>query len=314
MHSLHPAIQPLEIPFGKDTSGFSCAYLLMGSRPVLIDAGPVQRGVNVLQAQLQSAGIRPETISTAYFTHGHPDHVGGAGWLSSQGIQLSISPEDADGLTNPQEAFARMFAPALETLGLSPEASEREKQGILSQFAGCFSVEHCLLEGEQIDGSEVTLQVLRTPGHTSGSISFLTDGGELLAGDAVGGFGETGGMLPLICDLPAYLATLERLKQVRPRAILTAHHYRTSGGGAARIYTGQGCTDFLDASYQIADTLWELSCRAAHKVLSFAEMSNYVLEHLPVQYGILPLEQQPAPHMTMITLAYAFRSAGTQNF
>ncbi|WP_299237176.1 MBL fold metallo-hydrolase [Natronomonas sp.] len=81
-------------------------------------------------------------------THVHADHVSGLRELSARGVERML----------PAAAVARGTA---------------------------FEPDRTLADGEAITVGETTLEVLRTPGHTSGMTSLLVDGEVLLTGDGL---------------------------------------------------------------------------------------------------------------------------------
>ncbi|MGS0686439.1 MBL fold metallo-hydrolase [Nakamurella sp. GG22] len=90
---------------------------------------------------------------------------------------------------------------------------------------------HCqgaapLVDGETIEAAGVVVTVLRTPGHTDDSVSFLLDAdgatGSVLTGDTILGRGTTV-LAPPDGSLAAYLASLDLLAGLGPRRVLPAH-------------------------------------------------------------------------------------------
>jgi glyoxylase-like metal-dependent hydrolase (beta-lactamase superfamily II) len=94
-----------------------------------------------------------------------------------------------------------------------------------------FDPAHCqgaapLADGEIIEVAGLVVTVLRTPGHTDDSVSFLlaADGatGSVLTGDTILGRGTTV-LAPPDGSLAAYLASLDILAGLGPRLVLPAH-------------------------------------------------------------------------------------------
>ena len=72
-------------------------------------------------------------------------------------------------------------------------------------------------------GQPITLRAIHTPGHAPGHLAFLEESTRtLLAADMVAGLG-TILVDPAEGDMAAYMASLERLRQVEPQVILPGH-------------------------------------------------------------------------------------------
>jgi glyoxylase-like metal-dependent hydrolase (beta-lactamase superfamily II) len=80
-----------------------------------------------------------------------------------------------------------------------------------------------LADGDQLEGTEFRLTAVHTPGHASNHLCYLLEEERLLfSGDHVMN-GSTVVIRPPDGDMAAYLAQLERLKQLRLRAIAPGH-------------------------------------------------------------------------------------------
>ena len=101
-----------------------------------------------------TALVRGQTIKYVLLTHAHPDHIGALDAVRALGIPLGAHAGDSSGLSSPPE--------------------------------------HVLEDGDQLRFGQLDLKVLHTPGHTPGSLSFLT-GLHLFSGDTLfpGGPGRT---------------------------------------------------------------------------------------------------------------------------
>jgi glyoxylase-like metal-dependent hydrolase (beta-lactamase superfamily II) len=84
-------------------------------------------------------------------------------------------------------------------------------------------VDQALADGDQVEGTEFRLTAVHTPGHASNHLCFLLEEERLLfSGDHVMN-GSTVVIRPLDGDMGAYLTQLERLKDLRLRAIAPGH-------------------------------------------------------------------------------------------
>jgi hydroxyacylglutathione hydrolase len=155
--------------------GTDCYILASGpgAEAAVIDpAGEVRSIV----ASLERSDLRCVAILC---THGHSDHVAGAGTLSdATAAPVYISKADAGAL-----ASART-----RVLGLMG--------GVVASKPDTIKY---LEEGDIVSIGELTLEVLETPGHTAGSVSFYTPGylfcGDLIFESSIGRTDLRGGSL-----------------------------------------------------------------------------------------------------------------------
>ena len=134
---------------------------------------------------LSKAGRTPTAI---VLTHHHHDHVGGVNALRNA-TNLPV-------LAHPRTAEL-----------LSPH----------------IAVDGFLNEGDLLKTGEKSWQVLHTPGHASGHLCFyLEETGEVIAGDMVAGEG-TIVLDPPEGDLVSYLASLQRLLDLKSTCLYPAH-------------------------------------------------------------------------------------------
>ncbi len=155
------------------------AYIIQTpGHTILVDAGlgPSQLALErnaflqggELLLSLQNAGLTPADIDTVFFTHLHPDHVGG---ISRQvdGEQGLLFPNARFLVRRPE--WLRFANPAESRLGIEDALRLLEPR-----------IE--LIEGNELLVPEIT--VLATPGHGTGHASLLISVGEqraILLGD-----------------------------------------------------------------------------------------------------------------------------------
>jgi glyoxylase-like metal-dependent hydrolase (beta-lactamase superfamily II) len=156
---------------------------------IVVDPGPDDE-VH-LRAVLAAADERGVRIGITLLTHGHPDHSDGARRFA----ELSGAPVHA-------------LDPAHRYGGEGLRAGRGEGLGA-GLGAG---VSAGLGEGDVIEVGDLRLEVMRTPGHTADSLSFLVpDLGAFLTGDTVLGRGTAVVAYP-DGRLGPYLNSLERMR------------------------------------------------------------------------------------------------------
>ena len=170
------------------------AYLLGTGERLLIDPGsPWPEEIARLEAALRVLAERGEgRVVAIWLTHHHPDHVGGVEALRrALGVPVAAHPETA-----------RRLAP--RGIAVDRELADGER---------------VVLAGEP----PFPVRAIHTPGHARGHLCFYDEnGGSLIAGDMVAGFG-TIVIDPPEGDMDDYLASLDKLAALAPRTLFPAH-------------------------------------------------------------------------------------------
>jgi len=170
------------------------AYLLGTGERALVDPGsPLPRELERLERAVRVLAERGEgRVAAIWLTHHHPDHVGGV-----------------------EEMRRRLGVPVLAH----------------AETARLLAARGLAVDGELADGERVTLagdppfpvRAVHTPGHAPGHLCFFDETwGSLLAGDMVTGIG-TVVIDPPHGDMDAYLASLDKLIELRPKTLFPAH-------------------------------------------------------------------------------------------
>lgn len=126
--------------------------LINGPRPILIDTG-FGSDLPATERLLHDLGVPPRSLYLIANTHDHVDHVGGNhGLLQAYGIPVAAGAAEAERINS-----------------RSPDACDAE---FLDQPLEPFHVSRILADGDELETGAVVLQVLATPGHTPGHLSF----------------------------------------------------------------------------------------------------------------------------------------------
>jgi len=175
------------------------SYVIGGDFPTLIDPGHQHLTKNLI-TQMEKDGMRMEEIRLVLNTHVHPDHFEGTQTFARTGVLTALHQEEEKFMLEVGSQFYR-------ALGMEmPQVK----------------IDFYLEEGELRIGSK-TLQVLHTPGHSPGSVSFYWPKKKaLFSGDVVFpmGVGRTdfpGGDGVLLRD------SIERLAQLDAEWLLSGH-------------------------------------------------------------------------------------------
>lgn len=199
------------------TDSLDCHVYLIdgGAEAAIVDAGS-GFGIDQILAHAEAAGVAPDRIRYLLLTHCHADHAGGAAGLKERlpHLKLVASPLAARWLRTGDE----------QTISLDMG----KKAGFYPQdyvFQPC-PVEVEVSEGDTVTVGRVTLQVVETPGHCDGHISFLgeIDGKRVLfAGDQVFFGGQISLQNIWDCRIPEYANSMLKFKGAAVDALLPGH-------------------------------------------------------------------------------------------
>lgn len=136
--------------------GFAAnSYLLTEDGKTAVAIDPAQPRI---AQEAQKRGLK---VRYVLLTHGHFDHVGGVAALQSAGAQVGCFEQECD------LALHR---------NLAREMGDTE----IPDFSFDFTVK----DGQELDLCGIRLKVIATPGHTAGSVCYLS-GGSLFTGDTL---------------------------------------------------------------------------------------------------------------------------------
>ncbi|RZK44073.1 MAG: MBL fold metallo-hydrolase, partial [Hymenobacter sp.] len=200
-------MEPAYHVFHRPYPSANCV-LLTGPRPILVDSGYVA-SADELAPWLRTHGVRPEALALLVNTHHHGDHVGGNHLLQQHyGTPVAAHTWEA-GPVNDLEAEACAAA-------------------YLRQPVRPYRVDRLLAAGETLDTGTTRWQVLHTPGHTRGHLSYYAPAlGVLVAGDAFHAGGEVGWLNPFREGSGSLARSVQTLRQLADLPL----HLAISGHG-----------------------------------------------------------------------------------
>lgn len=231
------------------------SYAVRGPGGVaLVETGPGST-LPALWAGLHARGIAAGEITDILVTHIHLDHAGAAGRLALEtGATVHVHHIGAPHLADPAKLLAsanRIYGDLMDVLW--------------GEFLPAPAAQlHALHDGDVIAAAGLRFTALDTPGHAYHHMAYLLDG-LCFAGDvaAVRLPGSSHIRLPVPppeIDLPAWQASLARLRALRPDQLLLTHF--GAAGGDPLVHLA-GVSAQLDAYTAFFRSRWQAGETAA---------------------------------------------------
>jgi hydroxyacylglutathione hydrolase len=174
-------------------------YLILDERPILVDAGmmagPTLKNIKKF--------IDPGKIEMIVLTHCHHDHSGAAPELkAATGARLLLSEKEVGAIGDDLASVAYLFG----------------------QQAPQYQVDETLKEGMVLDIGEWKLEVLETPGHSTGSLCLYEPRAKVLfSGDTVFPDGNIGRTDMYGGSTPDLVASIDRLTGLDVETMYPGH-------------------------------------------------------------------------------------------
>ncbi len=207
-----------------DEFGFISSYIIVDNEAaIIIDPGTAGDPGKEILDYIKTLGINPKSdIIAIVCTHGHPDHIGGAGILrKATGASVMIHKDDAEMLTNPMA-----FINDRLSLDFAGRMAMKIDRGPLRVNYRPTKVDRILRDGDTIQVGNTSLRVIRTGGHSTGHCVFYdADRRLLFSGDEVNNFPND--PRKFYVDLSGSLAvrrsSIEQLQRLSVEFLLPSH-------------------------------------------------------------------------------------------
>lgn len=207
------AITP--IPLGKGVFGVNAYLISTETGHVLVDTG-MRSHRETLREALRGLGATPDTLQLILITHGDLDHVGNAAYMARE-FDAPIAMHAGDiGMTRDGDMFAnrtsgsRLMRAVMR--GLFRLAQE-------DRFSPDLELDE---DGDLSDWGLPGVRVIKTEGHSAGSVALLFEDHSLISGDVVENRKRP--QLGSIMDDPeAGKQCVERLATLGPGTVYPGH-------------------------------------------------------------------------------------------
>jgi glyoxylase-like metal-dependent hydrolase (beta-lactamase superfamily II) len=188
-------------------------YLINGSNELaLVDAG-TGLSLDEVVANISIDGYDPDRLRFLLLTHGHYDHSGGSKAL-----------RDRFSLTVVGSPLTRQWLESADAVGIGLQPAQSAGLYPAEVSITACPVEQTVWDGDILQVGDLSIQVVETPGHAGGHLSYhLLDEQALFSGDCI----FAGGKIILQnlpdCSLSEYTASLRKLATIPVEMLLPSH-------------------------------------------------------------------------------------------
>lgn len=210
------------------TDEFDCHVYLLdgGDEYALIDAGG-GREVPAILAQIEADGLDLGKVRYLLLTHAHGDHAGGAAELAER-LDLAV-------VAHP---IAAGFIREGDERGISLDVAKQAGAYPADYHFRASPVHREVREGDRVRVGDLELEVLETPGHCSGHVTYVLrhDGQvSIFSGDTIFFGGQV--ILQHIwdCSLAESIQSIEKLAALSPDGFFPGHLLFTLREGRREI-------------------------------------------------------------------------------
>ena len=261
-----PGILRVEAPLGER---LNTMYVIGApERLLLLDTGTAPDPAGSLMPALRDHGLDPERVRFVIDSHTDVDHMGGNRAVRDllPDALLMCGEGDRALIEDVERIIAERYGEFGGDHGIALEPGMSDWCRAVAQDT---PIDVGLTGGERLRlGSDRTVEVVASPGHSPGSVSLWDARSRaLLVGDAVlGSFVPTAdgraAFPPTYRDVDDYLATIERFERLAPDVLLASHEPVKRGDEVqAFLRASRSFVERLDAAVRdaLAGARWTLA-------------------------------------------------------
>ncbi len=192
----------------------NCYLIDTGTGYVLIDTGSSNQRA-IVENKLTDAGCKPGDLRLIALTHGDFDHTGNAANLRKKfGSSIAMHSEDCGMVEQGDMTWNRK----------KPNLLVRMAFGLLFRLGKSdrFSPDILISDGDDLSEYGFKATVISIPGHSKGSVGFLTDDGILFGGDLFENT-DSPALNPIMDDLKAAESSAAKLKSMEIDTVFPGH-------------------------------------------------------------------------------------------
>jgi hydroxyacylglutathione hydrolase len=192
----------------------NCYLVNNGEKFALIDTGRSAKRREI-EKEIESAGCRPGDLKLILLTHGDFDHCGNAAYFREKFDTKIAMHSDDSGMVEYGDMTWNRKKPnvIIRTLfGLFINLNEADR----------FKPDIYIEDGDDLSDYEFEAKVIHIPGHSRGSVGFLTAAGDLYCGDLLANTDKPD-IWSIIDDQAAADASIDKLKQIEIGTVYPGH-------------------------------------------------------------------------------------------
>ena len=202
--NIHALKHTFYIPVNPEVNleRFVYSFIIFSDENIyLVDSG-ISSSADSIFKYIKDKGREEKNIKILILTHSHPDHIGSAKYIKDiSGCKILAHKNEKDWIEDIDKQF-----------------TDRPVPGFRKLVGGSVHIDQFLTDNETIKPEDnLSVEVIHTPGHSSGSISLIINNEKVLfSGDSILLPGE----LPIYEKFCDTISSIKKLKQIKDVKIM----------------------------------------------------------------------------------------------